>query len=391
MSKISSARWEAFRILADVEGGAHSTDLLYRRSGRLDPRDAGLMTELVLGCLRRRRQLRALLESASGRKAQELDPQVVLALEMGIYQLRFLDRVPAHAAVCESVELVKRAQKARAAGLVNAVLRKIRREKTSWLTGAIEVSLPDWLWTRWVERFGEAAARRIGQAFIEPAERFVRVASGGEEEARGLGMEPVEDVPGCWVAPSDAGRFRHQDVGAQVVAALVEPRRGDRVLDLCASPGNKTAQLMESGAWVVAGERSGRRLAPLLDVGCPLLQLDATKPLPFQAVFDRVLVDAPCSGTGTLGRNPEIRWRIHPEDIARQAERQEAMLGHALAALKPGGRLVYATCSLEREEGEDVVANVLAEAGSGVRLEREIRRLPGRDRGDGFYVAVLTS
>lgn len=392
MSKVSPARWEAFRILSQVEHGAHSTDLLHRRAPLLDPRDAALMTELVLGCLRRRPQLRRLLEFFSGRKIPARDWQLLILLEMGIYQLCFLDRVPPHAVVNESVELAKRAGKGRAASFVNAVLRKFRRQAVTWEDPTTEYCLPAWIWNRWVERFGEQTARRIGDAFLQAPEHFVRVPPGQEEGARALGMKPVEEVPGCWIAgPHGPGSFRQQDISSQMIVPLLELQQGHLLLDLCAAPGNKTLQAMERSVRVVACERSGKRLAFLRGLGCLLVRLDATRPLPFTPVFDRILVDAPCSGTGTLGRNPEIRWRIQPEDIVRWAERQKAILRNALAALKPGGRLVYATCSLEREENEEVVAAVLSESGGRLHLCHELRRVPGLDRGDGFYAAVLTS
>jgi 16S rRNA (cytosine967-C5)-methyltransferase len=350
------------------------------------------MTELVLGCLRRRPQLRSLLEFFSGRKIPAHDCKLLILLEMGVYQLRFLDRVPPHAVVNETVELAKKAGKSHAAGFVNAVLRKFRREAVTWEDPPTAYCLPAWIWNRWVERFGEQTARRIGEALLQPPEHFVRVPPGQENVALALGMEPVHEVPGCWIAgPQGPGPFRQQDISSQMIVPLLDLQPGLRLLDLCAAPGNKTLQAMERQVWVLACERSDRRLASLRGLGCPLVRLDATQPLPFGPVFDRVLVDAPCSGTGTLGRNPEIRWRVQPEDLARLAGRQKAILRNALAALKPGGRLVYATCSLEKEENEEVVVAVLRESAARLRLRSELRRLPGLDRGDGFYAAVLTS
>jgi 16S rRNA (cytosine967-C5)-methyltransferase len=141
----------------------------------------------------------------------------------------------------------------------------------------------------------------------------------------------------------------------------------------------------------IACDRSLSRLREMDALECPRCVADATRPLPFPRVFDRILVDAPCSGTGTLARNPEIRWRLTPEDIHRQQERQKLILANAMEALKPGGRLVYSTCSLEAEENEDVTAAVVREAGPGWRIEAEMRRIPGVNPGDGFYAAVITS
>jgi 16S rRNA (cytosine967-C5)-methyltransferase len=159
-------------------------------------------------------------------------------------------------------------------------------------------------------------------------------------------------------------------------------------LDLCAAPGNKTAQALESGAACVACDRSRARLSELTELGVPLVVLDAADRLPFATEFDRVLVDAPCSGTGTLSRNPEIKWRIEPEDVFEQSSRQKRILANALRAVKADGRVVYATCSLEREENQEVVEAVLA-AHPGFRIAETLERIPGRDAGDGFYAAVL--
>jgi 16S rRNA (cytosine967-C5)-methyltransferase len=171
------------------------------------------------------------------------------------------------------------------------------------------------------------------------------------------------------------------DIGAQSIVPLLELRPEHRFLDLCAAPGNKTLQAAECGVKPVACDRSRKRLATI-----PVerrVQLDAAQALPFRPVFDRVLVDAPCSGTGTMGRNPEIKWRVTPEEIERQAERQVQILRAALEVLAPGGRLVYATCSLEREENEGVVERFSE------RVLEMGYRLPGREAGDGFFHAVL--
>ena len=165
---------------------------------------------------------------------------------------------------------------------------------------------------------------------------------------------------------------------------LLELERGQRFLDVCAAPGNKTAQALEITSQVVACDASFTRLKGMKAVGVPLVVADATRPLPFApGTFDRILVDAPCSGTGTLGHNPEIKWRLRAEDLPRFAERQRKILDNALEALAPGGLLVYATCSLEPEENEQVTGAIAG------RAQREIRRIPGREAGDGFYAAVI--
>jgi 16S rRNA (cytosine967-C5)-methyltransferase len=343
---VSPAREIAFRVLQRVHGGGYATDLLRRESG--DPRDLALAESIVLGCLRYQAQLDYLIEVFSGRKQPKLDDEVRIALHMGIFQLRYLDRIPAHAAVAESVELVKQAHKRSAAGFVNAVLRKVNRNSVQWPDQATELSVPAWMLERWQQQYGEQAAAAIARAALEQPEAVIN---------------------------SDTGR--QQDPGAQSIVPLLEIQPGMTVLDLCAAPGNKTAQLLALGAHVVACDRYLKRLTDV-PAEAQRVVLDAATALPFTAKFDRILVDAPCSGTGTLARNPEIKWRLRPNDLPRFADLQRKILENALPYLKPGGRLVYSTCSLEREENEDIAA------GGTTHL-----RLPGRDPGDGFFAAVI--
>lgn len=363
-----------------------STQLLAEGLHGMDGRDAGLATELVLGVLRRRAQLDWLIDARASRPAAGLDAAVRVALEMGVYQLRFLSRVPAHAAVMESVELVKRAGYGSAAGFVNAVLRRLPGVPEKWGSPAVRASMPAWLWMRWRREFGEEAAMRAAEAGLETPGVYVRVKPG---EAVPEGLEAT-GVEGCWRAAgmgSVPAGLRVMDIGAQAVAGLLAMEPGQRLLDVCAAPGNKTAVALETeGVRAVACDASPRRLkAMLLEEGAAArVRVDAARGLPFGAVFDRVLVDAPCTGTGTLARNPEIKWRLTEEEVERQAERQKAILRNALACLKPGGRLVYATCSLEREENEGVVAAVAVE-----RVKERHVRLPGREEGDGFQVFVM--
>ncbi len=378
---ISPARAAAFEILRLVEQGGYAADLLYSRTSGFDSRDAGLASEIVLGSLRYRGQLDFLIEHFSGRAAARLDPEVRIALRMAIYQIRYLSRVPAHAAVTESVELVKQARKRSAAPLVNAVLRKVNREPVDWPDRAVELSHPAWLLERWDGQFGPATAEKIARANLAPPETYVRIVG----EAKGPLVEPTE-VPGCYrLTSGPADGLRIQDIGSQSIVPLLDLRPGQTFLDLCAAPGNKTAQALEGGVHAVACDIHLSRLSHMKGLGCGLVVLDGARPLPFGSRFDRILVDAPCSGTGTLGRNPEIKWRLEPADLAELHSRQVALLRNALERLAPAGRLVYSTCSLEPEENEDVVRE------AGARVERLWRRLPGRDAGDGFFAAVLTS
>jgi 16S rRNA (cytosine967-C5)-methyltransferase len=354
----SPARSAAFDILLRVESGGYASDLLLSQTAAFDSRDAGLAAEIVFGVLRYRAQLDYLIERYSGRR-RKLDAEVRIALQMAIYQLRYLDRIPPHAAVQESVELVRRAHKRSAMGFVNAVLRKVTREPVAWPSREIELSCPEWLLARWESRYGVEAAAGIARAALEEPEKYVRISAAGE---------------------------RRQDIGAQSVVPLLRLEAGQTFLDLCAAPGNKTAQALEAGVRTVAADLHFQRLLQLKNLNAELVVLDGTQPLPFGRAFDRILVDAPCSGTGTLGRNPEIKWRLKPADLDDLHRRQTALLANARAVLKPGGLLVYSTCSLEPEENEAVAAAVPPDLAG-----ETMQRIPGRDAGDGFFAAVIKS
>jgi 16S rRNA (cytosine967-C5)-methyltransferase len=355
---MSPARVVAFRVLQRVEEGGFASDLLRGLSTELSTRDAGLASEIVFGCLRFQGQLDFLIAHFSRRAVAGLDAEVRIALRMGVYQLRYLDRVPAHAAASESVDLVKQAGKRSAAGFVNAVLRKAGGEPVAWPDRATALSLPSWLLDRWDRQFGAEKAGKIAEAFLLAPEKYLRVSM---------------------------GEARVQDIGSQSIVPLLDLRPGLSFLDLCAAPGNKTAQALESGVRAVACDVSLRRLTGLKLLGCPLVVLDGAAALPFSRPFDRILVDAPCSGTGTLGRNPEIKWRLRPENLEVFHRKQVQLLANALKLLASGGRLVYATCSLEREENESVVEEVLG------AVPAAVRRVPGVDAGDGFFAAMIGS
>lgn len=350
---MSPAREIAFRVLKRVHEGGFASDLLRRESAGISSRDAALAESIVFGCLRFQAQLDFLIGHFSGKPESKLDEEVRIALRIGIYQLRYLERIPAHAAVAESVELVKRARKRSAAGFVNAVLRKTDRKPVAWPDRSTELSIPKWMLERWEQHYGAAAGEGIARAALEEPEQTVNPVTG-----------------------------RQQDPGAQSIVPLLAIEVGMTMLDLCAAPGNKTAQALAAGARVIACDRSMARLASVPSQAARVV-LDAAAQLPFSARFDRILVDAPCSGTGTLSRNPEIKWRINSEDIRRFPPIQKAILSRALAHLNPEGRLVYSTCSLETEENEAIVA--------GLPVERTCIRLPGRDQGDGFFAAVIRS
>ena len=351
MTAVSSARATSFRILVKVHAGGYASDLLRQETAAVDSRDAALTETLVFGCLRYQSQLDFLIAHFSGRPQPKLDLEVRIALRMGIFQLRYLDRIPAHAAVAESVELVKAAHKRSAAPFVNAVLRKVNREPLRWPDRATELSIPAWMLNRWERHFGSTVAAGIALAALDEPEAYTNPVTG-----------------------------RQQDIGAQSIVPLLEIEPGMTVLDLCAAPGNKTAQALAAGGRVTAGDRYLRRLAEVPNQAARVV-LDASEQLPFSTLFDRILIDAPCSGTGTLARNPEIKWRLQPSDLPVFQTRQRMMIERALPHLRPGGRLVYATCALEEEENEGVV-NVFA-------VSETHTRIPGQNPGDGFFAAVI--
>lgn len=399
----SVARKIALEVLLRVSAeGAYASELLNRRLGpRVGRADAALATELTLGVIRQQRLLDFLLQRHLERPSHRLDAEILIALRMGLYQLRYLDRVPAHAAVGESVELAKQARKHSAAPLVNAVLRRAAVEAK--ITGAaldaivpesasnaerlaIVHSHPTWLVERWLARLGSERTHALLEVNNRPASLSCAVIDDGRVAAAAASLAPsgLHVSPSRWlrsaltlsgadVSATEAfrdGQINLQDEASQMVAHLLDAQPGDRVLDLCAAPGGKAMLLahavMPDGA-VVAADIHEHRLRAMQSQltrthtsNVELVRLDAMQPLPFPQTFDRILLDAPCSGTGTLARNPEIRWRLQPDDIAEARRRQVAMLTNALALLRPGGRLVYSTCSLEPEENDDVVREALA-------------------------------
>jgi 16S rRNA (cytosine967-C5)-methyltransferase len=374
---LAPARKAAFAALLAVERGAWSAEALAAKSVHLDHRDAGLASDIVFGVLRRRGELDALIRAYSKVPPEQIDPEIWIALEMAFYQLRFQDRVPAHAIVNDAVELSRRAANDSAANFVNAILRQSLRKPAEIPES---LSTPAWLLDRWAKQYDFETAQGIARASLTIPGRYIRVGS-AEPPA---GAEST-DVPGCYLLPQgDAKPFRFQDISAQAVVPLLQLQPGHTFLDLCAAPGNKTAQAIETPVRAIAGEFHLSRARLLSPLGVPAVVLDARKPLPFSRPFDRILIDAPCSGTGTLARNPEIKWKLEPEDFSSLQERQIAILRNGLAQLAPDGLLVYSTCSLEREENEDVVA------ACGAKVIETLHRIPGRDPGDGFFAAVLS-
>ena len=408
---ISPARLAAFDILLLVEAGkGNSDDLLHSaHTAKLSPEDRNLATALVLGTLRQQIALDARIQLFLQRPDQRLAEPVALALRLGAFQLLHLDRIPAHAALNESVELTRHSNNSHAAGMVNAILRKLASTKASGKplhesTAAFAQRLghPRWLVERWVANYGRPAALKICEA--------------GQTEAAASTLFTA--TPEAQLPQLDDGSRLVAELAA---AAVQQPKR---IWDTCAAPGGKTLILAHrlQHANILASDASPRRLTAMrarLDqypyaTNVIIETADATEPPLELKDFDLILADVPCSGTGTLARNPEIRHRLTPADLARQAMRQRKILGTALSRLAPGGCLLYSTCSLEPEECEQVVESVLAESktpiaaiplqplleqltASGILSQplpgairgNYLRTLPGTHPGDGFFAALI--
>ncbi len=440
---ISPARIAAFDILLRVETqDAYASELLHSaRLDKLSSVDRGLTTEIVMGVLRWRSRLDETIAAASSRPLAKLDVEVLTALRVAAYQMQFLTRIPNSAAINDSVDLVKRARKASASPFANAVLRKLTDIPKLSIAPEFDASCehlareyahPPWLVERWEKQFGiEATFKICQQDQFEPAPtlRLEDPAAEAELSAEGIELSPGKvltsarsllDCDASNLIHTSAfreGRVAIQDEGSQLVASLVGT--GARLLDCCAAPGGKTAILAarNPNAEIIAAEIHPHR-ADLLRkrvraANVKIIQADALN-LPIEGEFDRVLADVPCSGTGTLAHNPEIKWRLKPEDLDDLHQKQTAILRAALAHLSPGGRAVYSTCSLEPEEDEAVVEEVLAEHpdyrlldihGQLERLRRSgelawedldslisgkyLRTIPGIHPCDGFFAAVL--
>ena len=396
----SAARTAAFRIALRVDrDSAYADELLHSvQMAKLESRERAFVTELVMGSLRRRGELDYLISRQYSKPLRTVDPEVLTALRLGAYQLRHMEYVAAHAAVSDSVELVKHARKRSAGGLVNALLRRLPPSPAP--DDAARFSHPPWLVNRWESAFGRATCTALLRANLKRPPAYFRipapVATRGLLErlrSAGIDAEPT-DVPRAYRLVSGSANEARiaagtplliQDINSQRVGLLLDVRLDSKVLDVCAAPGGK-ARLLAESAPVVGADRHLRRLGVFRRLGSRgihLVALDAERPLPFSRQFDRVLVDAPCSGTGTLARNPEIKWRLQPDDISDLRKRQARILGNALDALAPGGLLVYATCSLEPEENEYVVEGAIRSR-PGWNAQKALATIPGREPGDGF-------
>lgn len=429
--KISPARIAAFEILSKVETEkAFSSVLLPFYESGLSPQDRGLCHEIVLGVLRRQMYLDCVI--AKFDKPGKLDTAVLIALRIGLYQLLFLNRIPDYSAINESVNLVQHAKKTSAKGMVNAILRRATREKIEFKFEddvekvSIETSHPLWLLERWIGEFGKKEAFQIAAANNEIGRAAFRMTMNGKRKPAGMfeDFEKSEFVEGCYFAGatnsdldlremSASGDIYFQDEASQMVAQAVGLKDGESFLDACAAPGSKTTAIAESGmrnaALIAAGDLHQPRVEFLrkncLKQGVEnvnFVQYDAEKALPFAAdSFDVILLDVPCSGTGTIRHNPEIRYTLNNEDLDELPKKQLRILENASKLVKPGGRLIYSTCSLEAEENEAVCSAFLSANGEfGVSKpdvadrfitnEGFARTFPHRDSMDGFFFAVIT-
>jgi 16S rRNA (cytosine967-C5)-methyltransferase len=441
----SPARTAAFDILLRVEREAsYASDLLHSRTYEtLSTPDHALATELVMGVLRWRSSLDDEIALASSQPLGKLDLEILSALRLAIYQFRYLDRIPARAALYESVELVKRARKRSAAPFVNAVLRKLSTGAGSFRSVstnsrsaeelASSLAHPRWLVERWSRDYGLDVANRICRHDQSPPVSTIRLRTPSAESE--LGCEGISLLPAAFLTSARCihsgdvtetkafrqGRVVIQDEASQLVAALVSS--DSDILDCCAAPGGKTLAIADENprARITAVElhpHRARRMKKLFATahgtpGIAVLVSDARQ-LPFPGRFDCILADVPCSGTGTLARNPEIKWRLGAEDLIELHDRQVAILRAAMAHLTRQGRLVYSTCSLEKEENEDVVEQALAGENAfhlldcraaledlkarGKLSHRErspltrgpyLRTIPGVHPCDGFFAAIL--
>jgi 16S rRNA (cytosine967-C5)-methyltransferase len=440
-ARVAPARRSAYRVVRRVfEEGAYADRAIQAESRELDRRDRSLAMRLAYGTIQRKGTLDRLIEDLAGRPTARLDAPVLASLRLGLYELLYLDGAPDRAVVADAVELSKDGRTGRggAHGLVNAVLRRAAREGSEHLLAgvgddrtpeqaAIAHSHPDWIARLWWTQLGAEQARLLMQADNEPGELALRVnelRTGAAELLGTLGVQArvEEELPEALLldGPLDLhasqawqdGLVYAQSRAAMLVARALDPQPGERVLDLCAAPGGKSthlAALMRGEGEVVAVERNPARARELQEVarrlGATIVHAriaDATKPVE-DPPFDRVLVDPPCSGLGTLQAHPDLRWRMTTEQVAAMSSAQADILDAGAAVVRPGGVLVYSTCTINAAENESQV-NSLLERRPDFQMEDLTGRypsyahpnmpgalltLPHRDRTAGFFIARM--
>jgi len=421
-TRVSPARACALRVIRRTfEQDAYADRAFAAEASSLEPRDRALAMALSYGTIQRRGTLDHVVAQLTGRPLGRLDPPVLAAIRLGLFELLYLGGSAPHAAVNEAVELVK-STRPHAVGLVNAVLRRAAREGQTILAGlddrspehaAILHSVPGWLAGQWWAELGAEETRALLRAVNEPAESALRVntlvARAEDVAARlpvpsrsadrlpeGLVLGGPFNVEGSdlWAD----GQIQPQSRASMLVSRMLAPNPGQRVLDLCAAPGGKTthlAALIHNTGEIVAVEQHPGRAAALertcarMHASCVRVEVgDATVPRT-DGLFDRILVDAPCSGLGTLQSRPDLRWRRRPEAIRELAALQGRILAAAAPALAPGGTLVYSVCTISRSETEDVVGAFLRDHRD-CSLDERVQLLPHRDGTDGFFVARMS-
>ncbi|MDB4882048.1 MAG: sun protein [Gemmatimonadetes bacterium] len=430
---VTDSRGAAADVLADMRGGDLLDGAFERRTARLDPRDRRWTRELLYGMLRRRSWIDALLDDRVRGGLAKLDPDLIDLLRIGAYQLLAMGSVPAYAAIGQTVELTKRRHGIGASKLANAVLRRLDRERERLVVAtpedpvealALEQSHPRWLVARWIARWGADETRRLLEAnnheapLIARPYHVVREQLEAMLENAGVTVADAPLVPDSLVLTSGVGAmtelgafkqglFHLQDPGSTLVTRYAAIPPGARVADLCAAPGGKALELARTAGVVFAGDVSLARLARLRD---NIRRLDATNIIPFvsDARFpavrgvDAVLVDVPCTGTGTFRRHPDARWRLRISDLAVLPAMQRSIIRAAASAVRPGGLLIYSTCSLEVEENDAQVESFLSDnpewrlepppegaVPSAVLDAGRLRVLPQRHGTDGAFAARL--
>ncbi len=389
---VTDARTAAAEICADLRSGDLLDSSFERRTARLDPRDRRWTRELVYGMLRRRSRFDAMLADRVSGGLARLDVDVIDLLRLGAYQLLSMGSVPPYAAIGQTVEIVKRRHGIGASKLANAVLRRLDRERETLTVAvpddltdalALEHSHPRWLVARWLARWGEAATRRLliannGEApLVARPYHVVREQLEAMFETAGVQTGDAPLVPDSLVLLSGVGSmtelgafkqglFHLQDPASTLVTRYASVPTGATVADLCAAPGGKALELARSAGTVFAGDASKNRLARVRE---NVQRLDVANIIPFVgdalhpplSDLDAVLVDVPCTGTGTFRRHPDARWRLKASDFAVLPALQRAILRAAATIVRPGGLLIYSTCSLELEENDEQVTIFLAE------------------------------
>ena len=394
-----NARQITLELLTAWSHSRRLADELLAEQNAIPPRDRAFVQELFYGCLRHRLALDFLLRQLAGRPPR---PVVADILHLGLYQLCFLDKIPAHAAVNESVALAKQLASPAEAKFVNAILRRANRNALAAAPPWIRHSHPEWLWRRWVARYGEADTEALCRWNNEPPPLYIRTLTG--ELPAGVPAVPSGLHPLSWRVTDAAGlfelpaKFYAQDPSTLIAVDMLDPQPGESVLDMCAAPGGKTtyiAQKMRDTGKIIAADSSNVRLGKVAE-NCRRLDVTCVATLACEGTrldrclrgtqFDRVLLDAPCSNTGVLRRRVDLRWRLQADEITRLAVVQAQLLAAAGEFVKPGGVLVYSTCSLEPDENERVTER-FRESHPKFALDATRSIFPPHDKMDGAFVA----